>query len=130
MELFKVVGVGILGALLANALANIKNELYLYVILATGVVLLIIVLNRLSVALEAFMSLADKSGVDDGLFAGLVKIIGIGYVTDYSAGICRDTGANSVAGKLELYGKITIFIMALPLLYSIIELMLSLTELI
>jgi stage III sporulation protein AD len=70
----------------------------------------------------AFYNLTDKSGIDDKLFGTILKIIGIGYVTEYSASICSDFNSNSLGSKIQLAGKITIFLMALPVITSLIDL--------
>ena len=41
MDIVKVIGVGIIGAVIAATLKNWKNEFYIYIVLGTGVVLLI-----------------------------------------------------------------------------------------
>ena len=58
----------------------------------------------------------------------LIKAIGVCYLTQFSADSCRDAGESSLAGKVELAGKIAILISALPLLDSVISLAVNLIE--
>ncbi len=122
MEIIKVVGVGIIGVIIAGLLKKDKPEFHLFIIMATGLIILFIVLSSLTEVITAFSMLIDKSGVNESLFTGVLKIIGIGYLTEYSAAICTDYGSQSVANKLQLAGKITIFLMSLPIINSLVDL--------
>lgn len=121
MEIFKLIGIGIAGAVAATVIKNVKPEFTVLVILSAGLIMLIYLLNSLGEVVTAFIGLVDKSGLDNRLFAGILKIIGIGYLTEYSAGICEDADAKSLGMKIQLGGKITIFLMSLPILTALIE---------
>lgn len=121
MEIFKVIGVGIVGAICVLFLRQAKSETAVIASLATGVVILILVLSSLSDVILAFNDIVDKSGISNNLFSGLLKIVGIGYVTEYSAGICSDLDCGSIGKKIQLSGKITIFLMAMPIVTALIK---------
>lgn len=121
MEIMRVIGVGLVGVLLANMLKRDKPEWHLVVLVATGVVVLTIVLSSMATVINAFGSLLSAGGVDSSLFAGVLKIVGIGYLTEYAASVCTDAGAVSVAGKIQLAGKIAVFLMGLPVITSLVQ---------
>lgn len=121
MDIFKIVGIGIIGTVIANLLRWEKSELWVFAVMSTGIIILICVMNALTEVVGTFTALIEKTGVNSNLFAELMKIIGIGYLTEYSASICEDTGCGSIAKKIQLAGKISIFILALPILSSIID---------
>ena len=81
MEIFKVIGVGIIGAIIAGLLKKENSELSILVVMSTGIIILIVILNSLTTVIDAFFEIADNSGIDTGLFSGMLKIIGIGYLT-------------------------------------------------
>ena len=125
MQIIKVIGVGLIGALVAGMLRQEKSELYIFAVIATGALILIIILSTLSELIWQFALLVDKSGVDESLFAGVLKIIGVGYLTEYAASLCTDYGVTSIAGKLQLAGKVSVFFMTLPILTNLIEIIAS-----
>ena len=45
-----------------------------------------------------------------------MKIISIGYIADFSAGIVEDTGQKALAEKIILGGKLIIMVLALPII--------------
>ena len=68
-----------------------------------------------------FKNLIDFTGIDSSLYSMLLKIIGIGYLIEFTAGICADTGNGSLGDKILLGGKIVIMVMALPVVVSILD---------
>lgn len=121
MDIFRVIGVAIVGAVITLMLKQVKSEMSVLAVLATGIIILILTLSSMSDVILEFNKIVDKSGVDSKLFSSLLKIIGVGYVTEYSAGLCDDMGAGSLGKKLQLAGKISIFIMALPIVTALID---------
>ena len=60
------------------------------------------------------------------MFVILLKIVGIGYLTEFSCGLCNDSGNSAIALKLQLAGKLTIFIMSIPIISKLIDLLVEL----
>ena len=120
MQILKVLGVGLIGALVAGLLREERSELYIFAIMAGGALILIVILSSLTEVISQFGLLVGKSGVDESLFAGVLKIIGIGYVTEYAAALCADYGVTSIGNKLQLAGKIAIFFMTMPILANLV----------
>ena len=121
MQIIKVIGVGLIGALVAGLLREEKSELYIFAVIAGGALILIIILSSLTEVLTQFGMLVGKSGVDESLFAGVLKIIGVGYITEYASAICCDYGVTSIANKLQLAGKVAIFFMTMPILANLVN---------
>ena len=56
----------------------------------------------------------------------MLKIIGLGYLIEFSANVCRDSGNNSIADKVVLAGKIMIFVISMPIISNLFEMILEL----
>lgn len=121
MQIMKVVGVGLVAALVAGMLRQEKSELYIVSVIAGSGLILVIVLSSLTEVITQFGILVGKSGIDESLFAGVLKIIGVGYVTEYAAALCTDFGVNSIANKMQLAGKVAIFFMTMPILSNLVN---------
>ncbi|HKL93934.1 MAG TPA: SpoIIIAC/SpoIIIAD family protein, partial [Clostridia bacterium] len=111
--IFKLISIGIIGALLVLTLRSAKPEFAVLAGIGTGVVIVIYLVSSLSGAILAFDSIVEKSGLPQEMFSAVLKIIGIGYLTEYSASICEDAGCASIAQKLQIGGKLTIFLMSI-----------------
>lgn len=123
MELIKVIGVGVVGLVVASLLKKDKPELTLLAVIATGAMILVIILSSLSTAIATFADLVAKAGLDDGLFGGVLKLVGVGYLTEYAASLATDAGSTSIASKIQLAGKVTIFLMGVPVLTTLVDLL-------
>jgi stage III sporulation protein AD len=56
----------------------------------------------------------------------VMKVLGIAYLTELAAGICRDTGEQALAQRVELGGKVLILLLAIPVLNAVLALVLRL----
>ncbi|MDR1940313.1 MAG: stage III sporulation protein AD [Clostridiales bacterium] len=127
MDIFKIIGVGIIGAIVSVFLKESKPEFVIFCVMAAGVMILILVLNSLTDVIDAFNLIVGKTNIDESLFSGILKIIGIGYLTEYSSEVCEDMKCGAIASKIRLAGKITIFLMALPVMTAFIDVLSKLT---
>ena len=60
----------------------------------------------------------------------MLKIIGIGYLTEYSSSLANDAGCPSIAQKLQFGGKIVIFLMSISIVTSLIDVVSALASVI
>ena len=125
MNISLVVGVGIVGAILAITVKNARPELGIGVSILTGVVIFSFLLPEIARILEEIKLLSKSSGVDFGYFEPVIKIIGICYITQFSAEIIKDAGEGAISKKVELAGKVAILIMLLPILRKLIFVIIS-----
>ena len=131
MELAKIIGVGLVTAIAALILKSSKPELAFAVTIAGGgVIILIFALDMLGASLRIFTDIAEKTGIDQSLVKIILKIVAIGYLVEFSAGIVEDFGSKSIADKLVLAGKIIIFTVSIPIIQSLITLIGNILELI
>ena len=121
MELIKIIGVGLVAAIAIIVVKQVKPELAIIIAIASSLVILLLLIEMLSSVTQIFEVLVNKTGINKDLFTSVLKMIGIGYITDFSANICVDSGNNAIADKILLAGKITILVLALPIISSLID---------
>lgn len=126
MEIFKVVGIAITAVVISLILKRDRPEISLLVGICAGILILLGVLSSMTGVIEVFDDLIYKTGVDEELFSGVLKIIGIGYLTEYTSQICTDYGQNSLSEKVQLSGKISIFLMSVPIIKELVSVISSL----
>lgn len=120
--IFKLVGIAIIGVVVVTLLKNAKPEFAVFATIATGVVMIITMLSALQDVVLAFDKIVQKSGIDDKVFSLVLKIMGVGYLTEYSASVATDAGCDSIAQKLQFGGKIVIFLMSISIVSSLVDL--------
>ena len=128
--IFKLIGIAVIGVIVVTLLRSAKPEFAMFATIATGVVMVITMLSALRDVIIAFDSIVEKSGIDDKVFSAVLKIIGIGYLTEYSSSLANDAGCPSIAQKLQFGGKIVIFLMSISIVKSLIDVVSALASVI
>ena len=130
MELVKIIGVGIVTAVTAVLLRTSRPELSFAVTIAGSVILLLFSIDLLSQTFAVFTELGEKTGIDNQLIKVIVKIVAIGYLVEFAAGIVEDFGSKSIADKLVLAGKVIIFTVSIPIVQTLVALIGNFLELV
>lgn len=119
--MIKIAVIGVGAAILAAWIKTIKSEYALWILLATGVVMGMAVLVRIETIVEELRFL-QKYFVSYGSYIKiLIKIIGITYLSEISVDLCKDAGANTLATQVELFGKLSILVLCMPVIRSLLE---------
>ena len=78
-------------------------------------------------SVEGLYTLLGKIGVLEQYLSGsgeylgfLFKAVGITYVCEFCASICKDAGYSAVAGQIEIFGKLSVLLMGIPVLTAVI----------
>ncbi len=124
--IFKIIAVGLMTCLATIIIKPIRSDFSIIIAIAGGLIILFMIINYLTDVLDAFKNIINISGLNSNLYKLLLKIIGVGYLIEFTAGICIDTGNQSLGDKVLLGGKIIIMVMALPIVTSILEIIMEL----
>lgn len=119
--MIKVGLIGITSAFLALFLQKDKKELSVLIGVCAGGVIFSYILAEVSLAIGFIDELTMRLPVDKEYLFLLFKLLGITYVAEFSANICKDAGALTIAGQIELFAKLAILILSIPSLKGIIE---------
>lgn len=114
MDILEIAGLGVLGAVLAAAIRPFRPDMALVVGAATGVLLMLAAVLKLTGVTDAFRTLMDTYGIESEFVAILLKIVGIAYAAQFGAQICADAGETAISGRVELCGRVMILAAALP----------------
>ena len=129
-EMFKIIGVAFITSITAVLLKGTKPELSFAVTVTGVIVILLFLVDALQSTISIFSKIARITGIENGLLKVLLKIVGIGYITEFGAGILNDFGSNSIADKVVLGGKITIVMLSLPVVESLLTMISGLLRLV
>ena len=122
-DVFRIIGVAFITAITAVILRGIKPELSFAVTVVGIIIILMFVVEMLQDTMAVFTSISQIAGVENGLLKMLLKIVGVGYLTEFGAGILTDFGSNSIADKVALAGKIAIVLLSMPVVESLLQLL-------
>lgn len=122
MEILQIVGLGIVAAVIIVVLRAQKPEMAVQVSIVTGVVIFLLLASKLSAVLDLLEGYADRVEINTVYFTTVLKIVGIAYIAEFGAEVCRDAGESSIASKIELGGKVIIVVLAVPIVTSLLDL--------
>ena len=126
MELLKVVILGVVISILSVLLKQVKPEYSIVSIIVGSLILIFYILNSFQGLLANFTAMIDKTGIDREMFVTMLKIIGVGYLVEFSASICNDSGNSAIADKVVLAGKILIFALSMPIVSTLFNFVMDL----
>lgn len=121
-QIFQLVGVAFVTAVAAILVKSTKPELAVVVTVAGGIILLLFALELFRGSFEIFSEIAAATGLSASIVKTLLKMVGIGYIVEFSADVLHDFGQDSIADKLIFCGKIIILVLAVPILESVLGL--------
>lgn len=121
MNIMAVGMIGILTAFLAVQLRAVKGEYALYLVLAAGILIMMESLAQFAGIRELWEELMQDLPVDSVYITVLLKMLGIAYMVQFCAGLCRDAGYGGLAVQIEIFGKLTILVMGLPVVSALLE---------
>lgn len=122
IDLIKIIGAAFLTVACASILKSNKPELAFAVTVTGVVVILLFIVDMMKGTLGILTEIANMTGIENGIVRILLKIVGVGYLTEFSVGVLNDFSANSVADKVALAGKLTIVVMSLPIISGLLQL--------
>lgn len=70
---------------------------------------------------QTLETLKNYIALKDSYLSILLKIIGITYIADFSSNVCKDAGYSAIAGQIEIFGKISIFVVSAPVLMALLD---------
>ncbi|MEG1924099.1 MAG: SpoIIIAC/SpoIIIAD family protein, partial [Clostridia bacterium] len=102
MDILQIAAVGIISALVIIILKQEKPELAPVLSIGAGIIILLMILDGLYEVVYAFYNLAEVTSLNEEIFKSILKIVGVGYVAEFSSAICNDSGNKSVGDKVML----------------------------
>ncbi|MGN0394548.1 MAG: stage III sporulation protein AD [Coprococcus sp.] len=97
-------------------------------LLSIGACLLIIffVIDKLTGVFGYISKITSYINIDIMYIEIIMKMIGIAYICEFAANICKDAGYSAVASQIEMAGKVSMIALGIPVLMSVIDLVVSL----
>lgn len=124
--MLQLVRIALVGGIITVYLKTINPELAMMSLICTGIIIVVTAFTYLSETFDLFRKIAEISNVDQTLLKIIIKIVGIGYVIEFAAGILEDFGVKSIADKLVFAGKIIILTVSVPIFYALINILVGL----
>ena len=114
--------------MLVTILKSVKSGVSVFLLIFVTAAVFVFVCTQLGSVIDFINTLASKAGIDEQYIGIILKCIGVCFLGDFAAGICRDCGENTLANNSEIVCKCSIIVIALPMYMDIFNLILKLWE--
>ena len=121
MDIVKIAMIGLAGVMLALMLRQQKSEYALYISLAAAVLILVFSAGRLAAVMETIQKIESYIRIDSAMVKILFKMIGITYVAEFATGICRDAGFGALGNQIEMFARLSLMAVSVPVLLALLE---------
>ncbi len=121
MDMIKIAVLGIAGILTALFVKEWKTQFSVLISMATCMLIFFCIVTRMESMADVFSELTSYLSIRESYLQILLKIVGISYVADFAANICKDAGYSAIAGQIELSGKITVLAVSTPIVLALLR---------
>ena len=121
MEIIKIGLLGVTGVMLALQFKTVKPEVSFYIGAAVSIAIFAFSVDGLLGVLGQMESLQRYINESGPYYRVLFKAVGITYICEFCAALCKDAGYQAVAGQIEIFGKLSVLFMGMPVLMAVID---------
>lgn len=121
MDIIKIAVLGIAGVLIAMPLKREKGEYSTLIAMTVCICIFIYLLTRVGTILEFIRELEGMIPMDGRYIGMLIKMLGITYVSEFASNICKDAGYGAIAGQIEVFARLSILMVSVPVLSAFLE---------
>ncbi len=121
MDIFQVGILGVVGVLFLVKLKQEKAEFAIYLCVFLSVFIFLGILEQLEILIDAIREVGTFINIEKTYIGTLIKMLGITYLAEFSSGICKDAGYQALATQIEIFAKITISVLSLPILLALLR---------
>lgn len=122
MDILQIIGLAIVATVIIAVLKAQRPEIAIQISIAAGIIVFTMILGKITAVIELLNSYAQKVDIDTIYLSTLLKIVGIAYIVEFGAEVCKDAGEGAIASKVELAGKVVIIVLAVPIITSLLDL--------
>lgn len=121
MSMVQIGIIGVVGTLLAVQFKSGKSEYGIYISVVLSLFIFFCIITRLNIIVDMMRTIGSYINMDTAYIGTLIKMLGITYVAEFSSGICKDAGYQTIAVQIEIFGKLAVLVLSMPVLMALLE---------
>ena len=123
--LLKIIAISLITVILSSIIKSKNSEISTIINVCGGVLIFTSVYEILEELLSFFLLNTENLNIDFDIIKLAIKIIGVGYITEFTADIVEDFGNKLIASKVVFGGKVVVCGMTLPIIKKLFSLLFS-----
>ena len=124
--IIKIIAISLVTIIVSSVIKQYRSDISLLINICGVVLVVMLSLDGLNTIIDNMINISDSITVSQSIITPLIKVMGIGYITEFSADIAEDAGNKSISSKIIFGGKIAICAVALPIVINMLNAILSL----
>lgn len=121
MSILQISILGIVTVIMAIQFKNTKSEYAMMILLASSFLMFGFGISKLGQVLESIESVKSRFGIAADYMSILIKIVGISYICEFSSDICKDSGFGALANQIQIFGKLSILVVGIPVFMQLFD---------
>ena len=131
MDIIKISLLGVCGVMLGFLMKGTKPEYACFITVGIGLVIMGLAvgkiyylfesLGKIRYLFESLGKIQEALPVDTEYISSLVKMVGITYIGQFASGICKDAGYSTTAAQIELFCKLSVMVLSMPVLMALLR---------
>ena len=121
MSMIQVGIIAVAGVLLAIQSKSMKAEYGIYISIVLSLFIFFSILGYLKSIIDTIRIIGGYISMDTAYIGTLLKMLGITYIADFSSNICKDAGYQTISGQIEVFGKLAVLVLSMPILLALLE---------
>ncbi len=122
MNIVQLSILAVVGVLLALVIKKERPEYGIMLSIVVCICIFFSILGRMTVLIDAVERMRALANMDAAYLQIVLKMIGITYVAEFSVNLCKDAGYTTIASQIEMFSKISILLLALPIIEALLNL--------
>ena len=102
-------------------LRKYSQEFAIPLSVVSSVMIMLICVFLINSLFDSIKEVLDDSNIDASNFKLILRALGICYITQLGKDICVDAGESAIGEKVDMFGKILISTMSIPLILQVID---------
>lgn len=119
--MLQILGIVFVGIVFALILKKDKPEITIFLVLFLCIYIALKIMGVFGDILQEMKDLTVYLEDYSYFFSLLIKMIGLTYLCELAAGICKDYGYSSIGNQIEIMGKLLIIAVGIPIFRAIME---------
>ena len=121
MTIIQIAMIGVFGTLLALQFKSGKSEYGIYLSIAVSLIIFLCMSGRLSVIVDTINTISGYIKIESTYINAMLKMLGVTYLAEFASGICKDAGYQTIAGQIEIFAKLSILALSMPVLTALLQ---------
>lgn len=121
--MIKIVILSLITIFLSVTVKQKSLEFAMIINIAGGLLILSFSFNYFSELISYYSTLGSSVNIDSSIIKIALKIISVGFLTEFVSSLASDFGNNSIASKVVFGGKVVICIIMLPIVKELVALL-------